>query len=215
MALRARGVAAEASALARVEPRAKKALDRPAFAGSSTDEKQAWHYFNLVLEQAGIARSAATDAALFDQKAWHDAHNLWEDVPAGVRPSLERVRAPGLRVAVVSNANGTSGALLDRLGLASTFDVILDSAVEGWKPDPRLFHLALERLGAAEGGGARGGHVPRGRGRGAGGGIRPVLLDERASTRMPTAPGAVARGAADHIARTGATDISAKLPATR
>jgi putative hydrolase of the HAD superfamily len=38
--------------------------------------------------------------------------------------------------------------LFDRLGFTPAFDVILDSQVEGVeKPDPRLFRLALERLG--------------------------------------------------------------------
>jgi len=148
-ALRARGVAAEPEALAAAEPRAKKALDQPPSPGLSTDTARGWHYFNLVLEQAGIARSPATDEALLDVKAWHDRHNLWEDVPADVRPSLARFRAAGLRLGVVSNANGTLRRLLERLGLAPAFDVILDSAEEGVeKPDARLFQRALERLGS-------------------------------------------------------------------
>jgi HAD superfamily hydrolase (TIGR01509 family) len=38
--------------------------------------------------------------------------------------------------------------MLERLGLARFFDVVLDSHLEGVeKPDPRLFALALERSG--------------------------------------------------------------------
>jgi HAD superfamily hydrolase (TIGR01509 family) len=179
-ALRARGVAAEPGALAAAEPRVKKALDRPPSPGFATDAERGWHYFNLVLDEAGIARSAATDAALLDLKAWHDRHCLWEDVPEGVRPSLERFRAAGLRLAVVSNSNGTLRRLLDRLGLAPAFEVILDSAVEGVeKPDPRIFHLALERLGEEAGTAVHVGdiyHVDVTGARAAG--VRPVLLDE-------------------------------------
>ena len=179
-ALRARGVAAEPGALAAAEPRAKKALDRPPSPGFATDAERGWHYFNLVLDEAGIARSPATDAALLDVKAWHDQHCLWEDVPEGVRPSLERFRAAGLRLAVVSNSNGTLRRLLDRLGLTPAFDVILDSAVEGVeKPDPRFFHLALGRLGEAAGTALHVGdiyHVDVVGARAAG--IRPVLVDE-------------------------------------
>ncbi len=179
-ALRARGVAADPGALAAAEPRAKKALDRPPSPGFATDAERGWHYFNLVLDEAGIARSAATDAALLDLKAWHDRHCLWEDVPEGVRPSLERFRAAGLRLAVVSNSNGTLRRLLDRLGLAPAFEVILDSAVEGVeKPDPRIFHLALERLGEEAGTAVHVGdiyHVDVTGARAAG--VRPVLLDE-------------------------------------
>jgi putative hydrolase of the HAD superfamily len=179
-ALWARGVAAEPAALAAAEPRAKKALDRPPSPGFATDAERGWHYFNLVLDEAGIARSAATDAALLELKAWHDRHCLWEDVPKGVRPSLERFRAAGLRLAVVSNSNGTLRGLLDRLGLAPAFEVILDSAVEGVeKPDPRIFHLALERLGEDAGTALHVGdiyHVDVTGARAAG--VRPVLLDE-------------------------------------
>ena len=179
-ALRARGVDAEPAALAAAEPRAKKALDRPPSPGLSTDKERGWHYFNLVLEQAGIARSPATDAALLDVKAWHDRHNLWEDVPTDVRPSLARFRAAGLRLAVVSNANGTLRLLLERLGLAPAFDVILDSAEEGVeKPDARLFRRALERLGGDAATAVHVGdiyHVDVVGARAAG--VRPVLLDE-------------------------------------
>ena len=148
-ALRARGVRVEAAALAAAEPLAKKELDRPPSPGFSTDAERGWHYFNLVLSRAGIARSAATDAALVELKAWHDQHCLWEDVAEGVRPSLELFRAKGLRLAVVSNSNGTLHHLFDRLGLLASFDVVLDSAVEGVeKPDPRLFWRALDRIGA-------------------------------------------------------------------
>jgi putative hydrolase of the HAD superfamily len=147
-ALRAHGVKADPSALAAAEPRAKRALDRPPSPGFATDAERGWHYFDLVLDEAGIPRSPATVAALREVKAWHDRHCLWEDVPEGVRPSLERLRAAGLGLAVVSNTNGTLRHLFDRLGLTSAFDTILDSTVEGIeKPDPRIFRLALERLG--------------------------------------------------------------------
>jgi putative hydrolase of the HAD superfamily len=178
--LQAHGVFADPVAMAAVEPRVKKALDRPPSPGFATDAERGWHYFNLVLDQARIARSAATDAALAEVRAWHDVHCLWEDVPEGVRPSLERLRAAGLRLAVVSNSNGTLRRLFDRLAFTPAFDVILDSQVEGVeKPDPRIFRLALERLGEDAGGVVHVGdiyHVDVVGARAAG--IRPVLVDE-------------------------------------
>jgi len=179
-ALRARGVAADPGALAAAEPRVKKALDRPPSPGFATDAERGWHYFNLVLSEAGIARSPATDAALLELKAWHDRHCLWEDVLEGVRPSLERFRAAGLRLAAVSNSNGTLRRLFDRLGFTPAFDVILDSQVEGVeKPDPRIFRLALERLGEEAGAALHVGdfyHVDVAGARAAG--VRAVLVDE-------------------------------------
>jgi HAD superfamily hydrolase (TIGR01549 family) len=148
-ALRGRGVPADAAVLAAAEAHAKKQLDRPPVPGLATDEQRGWHYFNLVLEHAAISRSAATDGALQELKAWHDRYNAWEEVPDGVRPALALLRASGRRLVVVSNANGTVHALFRRLGLIDCFDAVLDSALEGVeKPDPRLFQLALERVGA-------------------------------------------------------------------
>jgi putative hydrolase of the HAD superfamily len=205
-ALQARGVDVEADALAAAEPRAKKDLDRPPSPGLATDRERGWLYFNLVLEHAGVVRSDATDAALVDLKAWHDRQNLWEDVPAGVRESLERFRAAGLRLAVVSNANGTVQALFDRLGLAGAFDAILDSQVEGVeKPDPRLFERALARLGAGRAAAVHVGdiyHVDVVGARAAG--IRPVLLDSDGLYPDADCPrvGSLAE-LADHLAAAG------------
>jgi putative hydrolase of the HAD superfamily len=146
-ALRARGVPAEPARLAAAEGLAKAELDRAP--GLTADEERGWRLFNRILEHAGIVLSAATDAALLELKAWHDRHNLWQDVPSGVPESLARFRRAGLSLAVVSNANGTVSLLLERLGLLAAFDAVLDSAIEGVeKPDPRLFQLALARLGA-------------------------------------------------------------------
>ena len=58
----------------------------------------------------------------------------------------------GLRVVVVSNTNGTIKHLFRRIDLAPWVDLIVDSHEEGVeKPDPRLFHIALERSGADAG----------------------------------------------------------------
>ena len=70
-------------------------------------------------------------------------------MPPHVGPALEALRARGLRLVVVSNANGTLLAHMERLGLTGRFDHILDSQDEGVeKPDPRFFEIALERSGA-------------------------------------------------------------------
>ena len=149
-ALARHGVAAEAPLLAAAEHPAKRELDTADRIRTSNDDKRGWVYFHLVLAHAGITRSAATDAALSELRTYHDTHNLWEDIPADVPESLARFRRLGLRLVVVSNANGTVRAKLERLGLASFFETILDSQEEGVeKPDPRLFERALVRSGAA------------------------------------------------------------------
>lgn len=216
-ALGACGVAVEASRLAPAELRAKRALDRELPPGA-TDAERGWHYFNRVLAEAGVARSPATDAALEEVKRWHARHNLWEDVPDGVRESLRRFRARGLRLAVVSNANGTVAALFDRLELAPFFDAVVDSAVEGVeKPDPRLFRLALERLGTPKDAAVHVGDLYEVDVVGArAAGIRPVLLDEAGLYEGADCPRVRSLAElADHLDPAAAVPVSAKLPPAR
>src|SRR5688572_25553951 len=144
------GVPVTADALVAAEPRAKRAIDEGMRAGApSRDAKRAWEYMELVLEGAGVPIDRAAAAALVELRGYHSEHNLWEDVPADVAPALERLVAIGLRLVVVSNANGTVQRLFDRVGLSRHFHAICDSCVEGVeKPDPRFFRIALERAGA-------------------------------------------------------------------
>ena len=136
-------------ALARAEHPAKRRLDVGDTIGATTDASRGWLYFDLVLTEAGVPLSAATRAALADLNDYHRQFNLWELIPPVVVPALEALRAMGLRLTVVSNANGTLRAHLERLQLARWFDCVLDSCELGVeKPDPRLFEIALERSGA-------------------------------------------------------------------
>jgi HAD superfamily hydrolase (TIGR01509 family) len=147
--LAAHGVHTSASTLAAAEPHAKRRLDIGDTIRATNDQQRGWTYFNLVLTEAGIPLSDQTAAALAELHAYHQQQNLWETVPDEVGPALASLRARGLRLVVVSNANGTLHRLFDRLGLTSAFDAIFDSFDERIeKPDPRFFQLALERSGA-------------------------------------------------------------------
>lgn len=144
------GIAVPASRLAAAEPHAMHALDHASIVGSTDDRKRGWMYFNLILDQVGVELSDATDRALASLRAYHDAHNLWEHVEPDVVPLLSSLRARGLRLVVVSNANGRLRRLFDRLELTRWFDAVLDSHEWGVeKPDARLFQLALQESGAA------------------------------------------------------------------
>ena len=143
------GVEVDAAALAAAEPYAKRELDVPPRLKTMTDDSRGWLYFTLVFARAGIEVTEAVRAALAELKEYHDRINLWETVPAEIPLVLDRLRAGGFRLVVVSNANGTLRAALGRLGLARRVDHVLDSEEEGVeKPDPRIFRLALERSGA-------------------------------------------------------------------
>jgi putative hydrolase of the HAD superfamily len=152
-ALGDQGVAVSPGVLQAAEAPAKKELDTEGRISATNDDSRGWLYFNLVLEKAGLARSAATNAALAVLAEYHARANLWESVYPDVVPTLTRLRARGLKLVLVSNANGTVHAKMERLGLLPYFDHVLDSAREGVeKPDPRIFRLALERSGSrAEG----------------------------------------------------------------
>ncbi len=143
------GVSLPPDALARADLQAKRAIDAPDPPKVASDAERGWLYFNLLLEKSGVARSAATDRAVAELGAYHREHNLWEHVPAEVVPALDRLRGGGLRMVVVSNANGTVARMFERLGLRRFFDHVFDSQVEGVeKPDPRFFELALAGSGS-------------------------------------------------------------------
>ena len=149
-ALGRHGVAVDAARLVAAEPHAKLEMDRGALMARTDDRQRGWIYFDAVLRHAGLTPDDATDRALAEVRAYHDVHNVWESVPDDVVPALAALRALDVRLVVVSNANGTLRALFDRLDLTRWFDHALDSHEWGVeKPDPRLFHLALEQSGAA------------------------------------------------------------------
>jgi putative hydrolase of the HAD superfamily len=140
------GLHVTAAALRQAEPAVKFAIDNARRVDGSSDAQRGGDYFHGVLDTAGVPRSGARDAALDEIYAYQRTHNLWEHVPPDVEPVLARLRARGLKLAVVSNANGTVGKLFNRAGLATYFDAICDSHVEGVeKPDPRFFEIVLAR----------------------------------------------------------------------
>jgi HAD superfamily hydrolase (TIGR01509 family) len=74
---------------------------------------------------------------------------LWTYVLPGVREALAQFRVLGLQMLVVSNADGTVEQSLVEKKLRPYFDVVIDShVVQVEKPDPQIFHIALERAGA-------------------------------------------------------------------
>ena len=83
---------------------------------------------------------------LFEHFARADAWELFADV----KPALTELRARGTRLGVVSNFDGRLVGVCDGLGIADRFDTIVMSGRVGCaKPDPKIFGIALERLGVA------------------------------------------------------------------
>jgi REG-2-like HAD superfamily hydrolase len=72
--------------------------------------------------------------------------SAWRVAP-GAQTCCERVRARGMKVAVISNWDHHLRALLEQLGVAAWVDAILVSAEEQLeKPDPQIFARACARL---------------------------------------------------------------------
>ena len=111
-------------------------------------------YCRAHVAAAGVAADDVEDAA-----AALDAilmlPGLWSQVIPGSVAALERLAGTGVDIGIVSNADGTVEAelLAQRVcqvgeGECTSVAVVVDSTVAGIeKPDPRIFRLAVERLG--------------------------------------------------------------------
>ena len=145
-ALALEGIDVESSAVRRAECRARVRLD-PLLADRSTEGDDVFRaYTRFAFEGLG-APSEAAERAL---ARLHDrARDLWRIPDPQAFWVLEALRGRGYRLGVISNSNGTVEALLKQAGLAPFLDVILDSGRVGVeKPDPRIFRMALETVGA-------------------------------------------------------------------
>jgi putative hydrolase of the HAD superfamily len=73
---------------------------------------------------------------------------LWNHPLDGVGKAIAQLRGSGIRVAVVSNSDGSVRGSLGKAGLLDLFEFVIDSHEAGVsKPDPRIFQAALERMG--------------------------------------------------------------------
>lgn len=117
------------------------------FESSMALAREFWTEYNqLVLGALGIddQRLAEVGAAVYEA-AW--SPDAWEAFPDAIS-TLTELRAMGVRMAVVSNFVDTLPALCSHHGLTSYFDVVVASVDAGaMKPDPRIWDVALRRLG--------------------------------------------------------------------
>lgn len=142
--LRRRGIAATAAALAAAEPAAKRAVDLAPPRSGADDDARGRSFFAAVVRGAGFA---LPDEA--ELRAEHARRNLWSVVAPGAPGALDRLRAAGVGLVLVSNAAPDLPAFLGELDLARRFDHLVVSGILGVeKPDPRIFREALRVCGA-------------------------------------------------------------------
>jgi HAD superfamily hydrolase (TIGR01509 family) len=103
---------------------------------------------DAVAEQAGLPpeEAFAGREAVF----WRLLQEAPPPPMPGLRPALARLAGAGLRLAVASSGTRAYVAyVLDRLGVAGAFAAVVsgEEVVDG-KPDPGVYLLAAERLGA-------------------------------------------------------------------
>lgn len=124
-----------------------------AWADSRVRERLSWRevwdgYFGQILERIGLPEC---DLGGVLDELWetHHADGLWGRPIPGARDALDRLRAGGKRLAVISNAEGRVEQDLEEAGFGGLFETVVDSHLVGVsKPDPRIFAIALERIGA-------------------------------------------------------------------
>jgi putative hydrolase of the HAD superfamily len=138
------GIPVSAAALASHAGEAALAMER-----SGTDQERATAYLEALFLLTGVpvARLGEVGACLVRM---HLEQHLWSSVPAPTRAALARLKAAGLLLGVVSNSEGRVEQALEAASLRDYFDVVVDSGRIGIeKPDPRIFHAALDALGVA------------------------------------------------------------------
>jgi putative hydrolase of the HAD superfamily len=178
------GVAVDGAALERVEAAFRTEIRERQGVPFRTHDDGGTGWLQRVFRRLLQLAETPGDDGVLDRAAEvilreHLAHNVWRRVGAGVRDALERLRAAGLQLAVVSNSEGNIERMFQDIGLLSLLDVVVDSAVVGLaKPDPRIFDLALSRLGISAADAIMVGDSPTADVMGArAAGIRAALLD--------------------------------------
>jgi HAD superfamily hydrolase (TIGR01509 family) len=136
------GMALTGPGLARYTSEASRAMEE---AGGS-DQQRAATYLEALFLLGGVPRERLDEVRRCLARM-HQERHLWSSVDQRSGESLRRLRAAGLRLGVVSNSDGRAEQALEAAGLREYFDVVIDSGKLGIeKPDPRIFHAALEAL---------------------------------------------------------------------
>jgi putative hydrolase of the HAD superfamily len=144
------GLPISAAALDRAVGAATRAVEGPAgVAAGRADHERARLYLEALFTGAGVPGDRMDEVARTLRRL-HQEWHLWCNTRPGTLEALDRLRAAGLRLGVVSNSDGRVEEALTAAGLRDRFDVILDSALVGVeKPDPAIFRAALTALAVA------------------------------------------------------------------
>jgi putative hydrolase of the HAD superfamily len=124
---------------------ARAADDRVLWTTSPERSKAFWlGVYEAFLARLGLSEHDGLPERLYREFTDLSNYRLFPDVT----PVLERLKAAGMLLGVISNFEAWLERLLTHLGVAELFDVRAISGIEGLeKPDPAIFRLALARAG--------------------------------------------------------------------
>ena len=133
-------------------------LDRAHYAGAHAfpvrdelDWAPAWRcYLEGYIDACGVAADRREEVHRHLDSEFADAA-LWVQELPGARKGLAALAATGVRLGIVSNADGLIGARLAEAGILQVgpgpgiaVECVIDSGAVGvLKPDPRIFRMAL------------------------------------------------------------------------
>jgi FMN phosphatase YigB (HAD superfamily) len=137
-------------------------LDRAHFEGARSfpvaaelDWAPAWRcYLDGYITACGVPDEMRDEVHEHLDSEFADAA-LWVQEIPDARAGLAALRDTGVRLGIVSNADGLIGQRLTEAGILQVgpgtgvpVECVIDSGAVGvMKPDPRIFHLALDALG--------------------------------------------------------------------
>jgi putative hydrolase of the HAD superfamily len=124
---------------------AQAARDNELWTTTPEGSRRFWHdVYGIFFEHLGIASANGLIDTVYAEFTDLANYALFDDVV----PALERLRAAGVKLGIVSNFEEWLERLLERLGVRPYFDVRVISGIEGVeKPAPVIFRLAMERAG--------------------------------------------------------------------
>jgi putative hydrolase of the HAD superfamily len=115
-------------------------------------------YLERYIEACGVPVEDREEVHFHLDSEFADAA-LWVREIPGSREGLQLLASTGVRLGIVSNADGLMGSRLEEHGILQVgpgagvaVDCVIDSGNVGvMKPDPRIFRIALEAMGVEPG----------------------------------------------------------------
>ena len=116
---------------------------------------EAWlEYLQAYIDECGVPQDRRDEAHRHLDSEFADAA-LWVDPVPGSREGLQSLADAGVRLGIISNADGMMGPRLAQLelcqvgpGIGVDIECVVDSGNVGvMKPDPRIFQAAIDLLG--------------------------------------------------------------------